>query len=205
MRKRGQSKHVGQRFGKLIAVEYIGNRKIRCICDCGNETFAYASNLTKPNHTTSCGCTASENLKNGLRTKHLVAKDFPKIYTAWGNMMRRCYRPSMNQFEDYGGRGIKVCERWQDPLNFKNDMLPSWSEGLSLDRIDNNKDYSPENCRWATRSEQQNNRRVNHWIDTPKGKMTVAMAAKEFGMTQACLHGRIKRGHTGERLFKGYI
>lgn len=94
-----------------------------------------------------------------MKKTHGLSRSNHPIYWAWANMKKRCYNPKAKGYADYGGRGIKVCEQWQDSVNFINDMLPTWQPGLQLDRIDNNGDYEPDNCKWSTKSEQMSNRR----------------------------------------------
>jgi len=110
------------------------------------------------------------------------------IYIAWRNMKGRCYNPSRYNYHKYGGRGIKVCERWFNLYdNFYEDMFPTWKEGLQLDRIENNGNYEPGNCRWSTRREQQLNR-------NPYNKTGVKGVKKHYNRFIAELHdGKIKR------------
>lgn len=196
---KGECNVLGKKFGRLTVVEALDGRKARCICDCGKETIAFRTNLNK-GHTRSCGCLKDE-LRSEINRTHGYAKDYPKLYNSWGNMIGRCTRPNNKYYPYYGGRGITVCERWLDAGNFCEDMLPTWEPGLTLDRIDTNGNYEPGNVRWATRKVQQNNRRTNRIIETPKGKMTVAQAAEAFGMTYKCLSNRIHRGWPMERIF----
>ena len=179
---------TGQRFASLVVKELIDKTFCTAVCDCGNETRVRINNVKK-GHTRSCGCLGKSNA-----LKHGIAKEHPEIYLKWTNMMGRCYRASSKHYDNYGGRGIGVCARWHDVKAFSDDMQPSYVVGLTLERRDSNGDYSLSNCYWATRQEQQNNRRVNRRIETPHGTMTVAQAARAYGLTHKVLTYRLNAG-----------
>lgn len=120
-------------------------------CYCGKEFRSRFSRI-KTGHTKSCGCHKTESITTHGLTKH-------RLYKAWFDMKKRCIDINSKAYEYYGGRGIKVCDRWLKVENFIEDMFPTFQEGLSLDRIDNNKGYSPDNCRWATKETQSRNTR----------------------------------------------
>lgn len=155
---------VGQQLGKCI---YYGNAQslsrnnIRAryadfLCRCGNVFTAKIRDVLIED-TTSCGCFAKENMSRIKKTHGMSGSNY---YTVWVNIRQRCYNPNSQAYKNYGGRGIKMCDEWLNSFEqFKKDIGDKPSFNHSLDRIDNDKDYSKDNCRWATRKKQSNNRR----------------------------------------------
>ena len=155
---------VGTRFGKLVVIRkdkpnpsYNGCMWL-CKCDCGNLTVANGQNL-KSGNTTSCGCYGFERRRRSV-TKH--GKTGTRIYRIWKAMHTRCLNPNSPPYKYYGGRGIDICEKWLNDF----ETFHSWAidngyqENLTIDRIDTNKGYSPDNCRWITMAEQNKNKRA---------------------------------------------
>ena len=162
----------GQRFGLLIVLEdgyyriTSKNTKIKqckCKCDCGKEIMVDVYHLLD-GHTKSCGCTRKNNFK-ALTTHN---KSSSRIYIIYQQIKGRCYRPSQQQYNDYGGRGIKMGDEWADRHGFKNfynwAINNGYSDDLTIDRIDTDKNYSPDNCRWVSRKAQNRNKRNNLYI-----------------------------------------
>lgn len=185
---------VGKRYARWTVIEYVGKGKWRCKCDCGNEADVWVSSLTHGG-SQSCGC-----LKRELHTRHGLS------YTAEKNvhtmMIQRCYNPNHDSYPDYGGRGIKVCDRWlgEEGLeNFYADMGARPTPLHKLERKNNDGDYGPENCVWATDSEQARNtsRNVNvTWLGQTLcmkdwaellgiGYQTLAYRIKNWGLERA--------------------
>jgi hypothetical protein len=116
-------------------------------------------------------------------------------------MKQRCLDPSHQAYHNYGGRGITVCKRWLESFeNFWEDMGSTWKKGLDIDRIDNSKGYTPENCHWTTRKQNNRNRRNNHIIDTPLGKMTIAEFSERTGIGVTTICYRLEHGWKGQSL-----
>lgn len=141
---------TGQKFGRWTVIGFACRKERNywnCKCECGTARAVSQSNLVT-NISTSCGCKTRLHGMYGT-----------KINKVWNSMRDRCNNPKHPYYNRYGGRGIVVCERWNEFINFYNDMHATYKEGLELDRINNDGNYEPSNCRWTTRKEQCNNKR----------------------------------------------
>lgn len=183
---------IGKKFGKLTVIEEVekGNRgpRYKCICDCGNEKIAYGVDL-RTLHCTSCGC----NISNRAKTHGMSDTRVNRIYR---NMKKRCDNPNCPDYHNYGGRGIKYCKEWSTFEGFWEDMKEGYSDKLTLDRIDNDKGYSKENCRWVTRKIQARNTRANRYIEYKGQRKTVADWADEYEIDKMKVIQRLNAGYS---------
>jgi hypothetical protein len=185
---------TGQRFGKLVALYCAGRAKDRhyhwvCRCDCGKER-SFGSQRLRRNHATHCGCSSK---RDGNPSHGLSRSPEHKI---WCGIRGRCSNPNHSSFPKYGARGITVCERWLKFENFLADMGPRPSSKHSIDRIDPNGNYEPGNCRWASQTEQANNKRNTRLVMYRGEQMPLTDAVREAG---SVIHyetawGRIRQG-----------
>lgn len=162
-----------------------------CRCACGVEKEVHGQRLQEGG-STSCGCS---RIGNGNRRKHGFTRT--RIYKIWSNMLERCHNPKRHVFPYYGGRGIKVCDRWMSFENFLADMGHE-PEGYTLDRIDTNGNYEPDNCRWASRKEQARNTRRNNVISFNGKSLSLSEWEEELGISQKVLCSRLRSGWTPE-------
>lgn len=195
----------GQRFGKLTVLERAcPERKGKvywvCRCDCGNYTVVAGDNL-KSGNTKGCGCMQVEGARK-VNKKH--GRTGTKLYKAWDSMRQRCYNPQKDHYEDYGGRGISVCDEWANDFSSFCDwaMSHGYNEKLTLDRIDVDGNYCPENCRWSTMKEQQNNRRSNHLLTYKNETHTMMEWSEILGVSYSALKKRIYKGMSTEEAFE---
>jgi hypothetical protein len=197
---------MGQRYTRLTVIDRAQNRGGKdqnarwvCKCDCGETVTAYGQDL-KRGKVKSCGCLNDERiavLGHGNKTHGMTNT---RAYRIWCGMLSRCNNPRSQQWAYYGGRGIKVCERWQKFENFLSDMgYPE--DGMSLDRVDGDGDYSPQNCRWATKTEQSANRRNVRTLTHNGITLSVAGWARALGIHANTMNGRIVNGFPPEKLF----
>lgn len=197
----------GVRFSRLVVIERGettrgGQTTWRCKCDCGKEIVAQASNI-KNKKTRSCGCIRKEQISEfntTTKTTHRLCKT--SEYRIWSGMMTRCFNKNDHGYLHYGNRGITVCEQWSSFENFINDMGKRPSKNHSIDRIDVNGNYSPENCRWATQKEQSLNKRDTIFISHDGETKTIDKWADQYGLTYLVIWNRLRNNKVGGSLFR---
>lgn len=210
---------TGMTFGRW-KVLYKANKRDsnhiywHCVCSCKNHTEKdVRADELKNGNSSSCGCIHSEVMKNldysKFRDKLIThGKTGTRLYTIWCKVKQRCYNKSHTAYKNYGGRGISMCDEWLQEntgfMNFYNWAVSSgYSYNLTLDRIDNNKNYCPSNCRWATAKEQANNKRTNHYIFVDGIKYTVSELAEMCDIKYDNFHKLLKRRNFDiNKLFK---
>lgn len=188
---------TGQRFGRLVVVAFAetgrrGQSRWRCRCDCGGEKTLDGGNFVHGN-TKSCGCIARKRNHGGRK-----AKD--RLYNIWCGMKQRANYPKHKDYSRYGGRGITVCDEWLNDFSaFREWALTNgYRDDLSIDRIDNDGNYEPSNCRWEDSETQGNNQRKCHRIDYGGERLTVSQWERKLGFKQGKIKARLYLGWTPE-------
>ena len=188
---------IGKKFGLLTVVSRVdndqhGNTRWLCNCKCGNTAIVKATKLTCGRQV-SCGC--NRHRRND--------KSRTRLYQIWRNMHGRCENPKRDHYDRYGGRGIEVCSEWKDFETFERWAIENgYAEDLSIDRIDVNGNYTPENCRWANRRQQCNNRSSNHLLEFRGTMYTIAQFAEKMNVPYHTIRNHIKAGWSTERMFE---
>ena len=194
---------TGKRFGRLVVLERVkSDRKDkpawRCLCDCGEEIVSYSDYLSN-GHTRSCGCLSREKVRERSTTHGCSGT---RLYGIWRGMIQRCECVSDARYKDYGARGIFVCRDWHDFQAFRDwSVVNGYSDELSIDRIDNNGPYSPDNCRWTNCVVQSNNRRKNRIINYNGESHTLAEWCRKFSLKYKTVSRRLETGHSLEDAF----
>jgi hypothetical protein len=212
MKEHKVEKLIGNKYNHLLVIELMaeraknGARVWLCKCDCGKMTFCTTDQL-KLNHKKSCGCLQKEITKitNKLRSKY-PNDTGTRLYRIWKTMIARTIYPSQKGYKNYGGRGIRVCDEWLYDFNlFKNWAIENgYSQELSIDRINNDGNYEPNNCKWSSRKEQNNNQRTNVKL-TYKGKTyNISQWSEIIGVKYNTLHKRYQRKYPIEKILKEY-
>lgn len=191
---------TGQVFNKLTVLEYAGkverNRALwKCICECGRFKIIRASSLVNGD-TKSCGC-----LKVGKKPIHGGSRT--SLYSVWQDMKNRCKNPKEKHYKHYGGRGIKVCYEWENFCVFQNWSLENgYRKPLSIDRIDNDGDYSPLNCKWSTQLEQQYNKSNTIFYTINGEKLTAIEIEEKYKIPKRIFTTRLWKGWAADKLFQ---
>ena len=190
----------GTRSHKLVTTGKSKKRNnhsyVEVVCDCGTTKYIKFSHF-KDGSTKSCGCLIREF---GLSRKTISNR---RLYDIYHSMLARCNNLKTSNYEDYGGRGIKVCEEWSNFKNFETWSLNNgYSDDLSIDRIDNDGNYSPENCRWADKITQANNTRTNKFVEYKGETKTIAEWCRELGLPPARTYARLRKGWSAEKAFE---
>jgi hypothetical protein len=199
---------TGQQFGRLTVIERMppGYRRLkrvfwRCQCSCGNERIIVYDSLAA-GYSKSCGCLRKDTYRKNFRTHGMTNT---RTFAIWANMLSRCKNPNVPHYERYGGRGIKVCERWLIFTNFLADMGERPSRKHSIDRIDNDRGYEPSNVRWATVNEQAANRRKRRsflMITIGSDTLSISDWSHKSGIDKGTLRSRIRRGWPPETILQ---
>lgn len=195
---------TGQKFNHLTVLHQYTGKPFRkkketlwvCKCDCGSDKEVIATSYElKSNNTQSCGC--HKRLMSALNGKKSAKHNMSntKLYNVWDGMKDRCLKPKIESYEYYGGRGITICDEWLDDkngfLNFYNWAINNgYQEGLTIDRINNDGNYEPDNCRWVTMKVQNNNKRNNHLITIDGETKNIAQWADEYNISPCTIYTR---------------
>lgn len=194
---------TGQRFGRLTVLEFVPDERPNsswlCKCDCGKTKIVNSKHFYNSN-TQSCGCLKCKYVKR--RTKHNLTKT--RIYRTWDSMLQRCYNSHCVSYQDYGKRGISVCDEWKESLEafYKWSLEHGYNDTLTIDRIDVNGNYEPSNCRWIDKKVQVRNRRITVKVEYDGTIISLGEAAEKSQLPYGILWTRYKKGDRGEKLFR---
>ena len=205
---------TGHRFGRLVVMGLVRMETRSCgdrikrvpvflaQCDCGNTKEAFSRNM-RNGLTSSCGCLQKEARKsNGVRSRRHGMTN-TREHRTWLGIIERCCNPNGGNYKRYGARGIGMCDRWRNSFEaFFDDMGPRPSNKHSIDRIDNDKGYSPENCRWATNITQSVNRSTTVFVDYKGESVSLSEAARRCGVSRSTMRDRYMSGLRGADLFQ---
>lgn len=189
---------TGKRFGRLvvIGVDDRGTRKTyyNCQCDCGNVKSVRADSLLC-GAIRSCGCMKKEQDRINLEANHSHKQSGTRLYKIWQGMKKRCYNPHDTRYDRYGGRGIIICDEWRENFQAFHDwaVQNGYDETLTIDRIDNDGNYCPENCRWSSNEEQARNRSSNIKITIGNATKTLTEWCEVFQVDYRMVLARYKR------------
>ncbi|NHC20304.1 hypothetical protein G6554_18845 [Bacillus sp. MM2020_4] len=189
---------TGQRFGKLTVIQRSeknsksGNAMWVCYCDCGNQAVVIGSHL-RSGHTTSCGCNRISEKSMGHSQE--------RLYRIWNGMHNRCYDPKHDRYKWYGNKGISICDKWHDYLTFREWALEhGYSNNLTIDRINPNGNYHPNNCQWVDMKIQANNRSNNRIIKYKGKNYTAIQLAETCNLLPHTVYNRLKLGWSVEQI-----
>lgn len=196
---------LGQKFNRLTVIAFSHRQSYpdghsvfsfwKCLCDCGNESTVQSRKLTT-GHSKSCGCLMRESASQRF-TKHGGSRSSKKgvhpLYETWKGMHARCNNANHKLWKNYGGRGIAVCDKWSDFSLFVEDMFHSWRPSLTIERKDNNKGYHPDNCIWADRIVQANNKRNTVWVEIYGRIQPVAVWCRELGLNAGSVNAHARK------------
>lgn len=193
-------KMIGQRFGRLVVTDIVerdkhGHAMVECLCDCGERTIVRAS-LLKNGNTKSCGCGRAISAKKLHTTHGDSGKDSKnrRLYGIWNTMRERCENRNAQYYSDYGGRGISICAEWHQWEPFRDWALANgYADNLTIDRINNDCGYSPDNCRWLTRLQQSNNKRTSLYIQFEGEIHSCADWSRILGIPYSNLYSKVSR------------
>jgi hypothetical protein len=195
---------AGEKFGLLTVLSEVEKKGrdrrvlVRCSCQAQTEKVVFLFNV-RHGKTTSCGCVQKSRASQSAKIKSKKhGMHGHRLYGIWQSMKHRCYNKKNNAYAYYGGRGIGVCDRWQKFENFVSDMGDSYQEGLTIERKDYDLGYSPDNCCWATITEQSRNKRNNVNATLNGQTKCVAVWCVELGLEPGAVRSRIRRGRTPE-------
>lgn len=207
MSKKRREDLTGQKFNMLTALEFHKKNESRktfwyCKCDCGN-IVSVRSDQLKSGNTKSCGCWKRKTDAINARKNHTHKMSGTPLYASWQRIKARCFNKNSPDYPDYGGRGITVCDEWKNDFEkYKEWALQNgYEKNLSIDRINNDGNYEPSNCRWADDTQQAYNRRSNVFLEYKGVTKNITKWAEESGINKGTFMTRYYRGYRGDKLF----